>query len=588
MKFRGTLGLILVFVALGLYLALIEVPSEKKKDMDAQRAKQVLAFIVEDVQKFDLIQKKETLKVVRAPDSSSWLISEPMAVGGENSVINQLLVVLEEAEITRVVDEAPANLADYGLEDPSLKIVLHFKTSESKTLLLGNPSPVGHSTYLKLADEKRVLLSSIDSSQLTPSLNDIRDKLLLGFVPRDITAVDLKYKDKRQSFVQQGEVWKLEAPVAALGDADEISNFLNGIRRERIEAFYAETQEEAASLGLTEPFIEVTLKAGKIDKSWTLTIGKPRDDHSYYARRASTENIFTVSERLVETLSRNPLSFMEKSLITFQEENVAEIESRQGDEVAHVVRDPDKVGRWKFKGSQPGDVDSATVNTLLLDLKEARIQQFAPVNDLKLFGLDAPKQSLTVFKQDGSRETLHLGNPDKSQRHYFATRSTDQTIFQLDAATVKKIFRSRKDFKDKKLLKFDPEQVARIGIQTPDRTFELNKRDNQWVLVQPEKIDDIKPFVGKDILWTLNNLEYENKLNEAVSTEKTGLEHPQLTITLKDQDRKELCQIKIGNPLEEQSLLFSRLTGDPALYQIKDRILGEIPATLEQFRKKEN
>ena len=164
----------------------------------------------------------------------------------------------------------------------------------------------------------------------------------------------------------------------------------------------------------------------------------------------------------------------------------------------------------------------------------------------------------------------------------------DQSIFELDTGTVVKLFRSRDDFKDKKLLKFDPEQVARIKIEYPDKTFELDKQDNQWVLVQPEELDDLKPFVGKDILWTLNNLEYEAKLNSKEIAEETGLEKPRLTLTLRDQKNKTLGQLKIGRQVKSQPLLYSQLAGDPTLYHIKDRTLSEIPDSLDRFRKNEN
>lgn len=588
MKFRGTLWLILIFIGLGLYLVLVEVPTAKKKNEEETRSKQVVPFKVEEVQEFDLIKKSGTIKIRRNPGDARWNISKPLAVQGDDGVINHLLLGLEDAKITRVVDEEPENLADFGLQDPPLQIALRFKTGKPKTLLVGDASPLGHDTYIKLAGEKRVLLSFLDTSQLNASLNDLRNKTLLDFTARDVTAVDLTYEGKAQRFVKEGEHWKLTAPVNARGDTDEISNFLNNIRSERIEAFIAETPEEEALLGLTQPRIVLKIQAAKAGRSWTLGIGKPYDEYSYYAQRAEPANVITISDSLVETLAKNPLSFMEKSLVTFNEEDVTEIESRDGDQITHVVRDSSKNGLWKYKEPTEDAVDSATVNTLLLDLKEARIQEFAPVRNLKLFGLDKPQKSLTVYQQDGSKETLQLGNPDKDQQHYFATRSADQTVFKLDAGTVAKIFRSRIDFKDKKLLKFDPEQVARIGIETPGKTFELNKKDNQWVLVKPEEIDDIKPFVGKDILWTLNNLEYEAKVDSKEVAGETGLEKPRLTITLQDQKNQALGQIKIGNPVKDQPLFYSSLAGDPTLYHIKDRTLGEIPATLDRFRKNED
>ena len=588
MKFRGTLWLILIFIGLVLYLALIEVPTAEKKDKEETRSKQALHFKVEEVEAFDLIKPSGTIKIQRNPKNSRWNITEPLAAPGEDGVINQLLFVLEGAKITRVVDEEPKNLADFGLQDLPLQIALRFKTGEPKTLLVGDASPLGNNTYIKLADEKRVLLSFLDKSQLNASLNDLRSKALLDFVARDVTAVDLKFGKETQRFVKEGESWKLTAPVNAQGDADEISNFLNNIRTERIETFISETPDELAPLGLDRPLIVLEIQAEKAKQSWTLKIGKPYDDHSYYAQRGQPENVVTISNSLVETLSKNPLSFMEKSLITFKEEEVTAIESRDGKETVHVVRDSSKMGQWKFKTEESGAVDSATVNTLLLDLQEARIQKFAPSKQLKLFGLHAPQKELTLFKKDGSQETLQLGNTDKNKQHSFVTRSVDQSIFELDTDTVRKVFRSRDDFKDKKLLKFDPEQVARIQIKYPDKTFELDKQDNQWVLIKPEKLDDLKPFVGKDILWTLNNLEYETHLNSIEVAEETGLEKPHLTLTLLDSNGNSLGQLKIGQQVKDTPLLYSQLTGDATLYRIKDRALSEIPNSLDHFRKNEN
>jgi hypothetical protein len=598
MKFRGTLWntlwLVLVFIALGLYLALVEVPDAEKKDAEETRSRQVLHFKVEEVEGFDLIKPSGTIKIQRNPKSSRWNITEPLAIAGEDGIINQLLLTLEEARITRVVDEEPQNLADFGLKDPSLKIALRFKTGAPQTLLVGDSSPLGHDTYLKLADEKRVLLSLLEKNQLDSSLSDLRSKTLLDFVARDVTSVDLRFNKETQRFVKTGDEWKLTAPVNAQGDADEISNFLNSILTERIETFVSETPEEIIPLGLDPPRIVLNIQAEKAKQSWTLKIGKSYDDHSYYAQRGKPENIVTVAESLVETLSRNPFSFMEKSLMTFKDEDVTGIESRDGKETVRVVRDSSKDGTWKFESPvgetkpETGAVDFATVNTLLLDLQEARIQRFAPSNNLKLFGLDTPQKELTVFKKDGSKMSLQLGNTGKNKQHSFVTRSVDQSVFELDTDSVRKIFRRRDDFKDRKLLKFDPEQVARIKIEYPDKIFELDKQDNQWVLVKPKKLDDLKPFVGKDILWTLNNLEYETKLNPNETAKETGLEKPRLTLTLRDRDNNSLGELKIGQPVKDQPLLYSQLAGDPTLYHIKDRTLSEIPDSLEHFRKNEN
>jgi len=592
MKFRSTLWntlwLILILVALGLYLALIEVPNAEKKDLEEYLSKKVIHFKVEDVEEFDLIKPVRTIKIKRDSKSSRWNITHPLVLKGDDGVINQLLLSLEEAQISSVVDEEPKNLEDYGLKNPSFKVVMRFKTGESKTILMGNPNPIGQDAYLKLADEKRVLLSMVTKNQVNVPLNKLRNPLLFEFAPRNITAVDLKYGKDNQQLVKKGEHWKLTAPVNAQGDADEISNFINSIRTERIETFISEKPENLVSFGLQSPDIVVTLKAEKINQTWKLKIGKPYDKNSYYAQRDQPENIVTVSKSLVETLSKNPLSFMEKSLITFKEEDVTAIENRDSKKAVRVVRNSKDKGQWEFEDQEKGAADSATVNTLLLDLQEARIQKFSPSKKLKPFGLDTPQKELTIIERGDSKTTLLLGNSNKDKSNYYVLRSIDNSIVELSADTTKKVFRSLEDFRNKKLLKFEPEKVARVKIEYPGKTFELNKKDDQWVLIQPEKMDDLKPFVGKDILWTLNNLEYESKLSAKGVLEETGLEKPQLILTLQDSSNNSLGQLKIGTPVKDQPLLYSQLANDPTLYSIRDRTLSEIPGTLDRFRKNSN
>ena len=585
---RNTLGLILILVGLFLYLAFIERPAAEKKDAEETRSKQLSHFKVEEIEAVDFIKPIETITIQRDPKSTLWNITQPLPLKGEDGVINQLLVTLEEAQITRVVDKEPKNLEEFGLKDPTFKVVLHFKSGESRTLLMGDGSPIGHNFYIKWADEKRVLLSLLSKNHVNLPLYKLRSTLLLDFVPRNVTIVDLKFEKENQRIVKEGEQWKLTAPVNAQGDSDEISNFLDLIRGERIESFISETPENIASFGLESPRIVLNIQAEKAKRSWTLKIGKPRDENSYYAQRDKPDNIITVSENLVKALSRNPLSFMEKSLITFKESEVTSIESRDGKEIAHLVRDSSNKAQWKFKAPGDDTVDSAAVNTLLLDLQEARVQKFAPSKKLEPFGLDTPRKELTLFQKDGSKTTLLLGNSNKDKQHSFVSRSVDQSIIELDTDTVNKIFRSRNDFKNKKLLKFDPEKIARITIEYPDKTFELDKHDNQWTLIKPEKVDDLKPFAGKDILWTLNNLEYEAKSNSKEIGEKTGLKKPRLILTLRDRENNSLGQLKVGRQVKDRPLLYSQLTGDSSLYHIKNRVLSEIPDTLARFRKKQN
>ncbi|NIQ01273.1 MAG: DUF4340 domain-containing protein, partial [Nitrospinaceae bacterium] len=166
---------------------------------------------------------------------------------------------------------------------------------------------------------------------------------------------------------------------------------------------------------------------------------------------------------------------------------------------------PKEPDRWRLVRPEPLPADTATVNSLLFDLRDAKVETFikTAITDPALFGLAKPSQSLEVSFQDGDSWSLDLGHKTGSGDAYFGRRSGEKIVFKLGKETVEKIFRSLHDLKDKKLLRFDKEQVSRVSVEYPHQTFELIKEGDAWNLRRPEAIEDIEPFLGNDLLWTL-------------------------------------------------------------------------------------
>ena len=103
---------------------------------------------------------------------------------------------LSTLEITRVVDENPADLKEYGLDAPRVEI--EFKASGDKTygdyhrLFLGGKSPTGGDVFARRDADKRVILVP---GYVDPIFNrstfDLRDKTLLAFDREKVDRIDL-------------------------------------------------------------------------------------------------------------------------------------------------------------------------------------------------------------------------------------------------------------------------------------------------------------------------------------------------------------------------------------------------------------
>lgn len=583
MKFKGTIWLVLVLVGLVLYTVLIEVPTAKKTDAEKERSEKILLFELPEIEAVDLVQPHQTIHIQRK-DATDWEITEPLQGMADSGRVNQLLTELQDAKFARVVEEEPADLATYGLDQPSLKIILHRQKNETSTLLVGDTHAIGHTTFFKVGDQKRVLLAPLSKAQINPSLDNLRDKTLFNYKTDEVTGLIINYLGEVQTFSKRDGQWDLTGPIAAQGDAHQIKNLLNAVRAQRIRDFVEETPDDLSLYGLDQPTIVVTVQLGKERPPWTLRLGSAQGKTAYHAQKNKTGNVFTVGTGLFNTLSKNPLSFMDKTLMAIEDNEVARITIRHALQTVQAIRRDDQgTVQWVLEGADSASANTAAINSLLFDLKDARVAEFVQQGNLKIFGLDVPQKELRITKNDGSEESILLGRANGSGGQYFASRSRDQTVFLLDAETVNKLFRSANDLQNKQLLQFDKNQVAGIFIETPGKTFELKRTGDEWSLLQPESIKKLDAFIGRDILWTAKNLQYDS-LAEPGERNQAGLDAPVMTLTLQDAQKQALGKIVVGQPVANADLHYARVDGQSRIYKIKKRFLEEIPDHLDRFK----
>ena len=83
MKFKGTAGMMTVFLGLVVYYFFVDLPTEKKKVKEKEIAGKVLYFKIADIEEFSLIKNEETITLQQTKDST-WRISQPLKAAGDN------------------------------------------------------------------------------------------------------------------------------------------------------------------------------------------------------------------------------------------------------------------------------------------------------------------------------------------------------------------------------------------------------------------------------------------------------------------------------------------------------------------------
>ena len=589
MRFKGTAVLAAVFIGIVFYYFLIDLPSEKRKKEDKDRSEKVILFDSENVKAISFIKGENTITLKRL-GVDKWQMTAPVNASGDAPAISDFLSFLKNLNFTRVVEESPKDLIPFGLNTPSLKIILSMDNGETKGVRVGDDHPMGNKVYLARLNGSRVLTAGITRNRLDREVHDLRDKTILDFKTPQITKVELIRNGKTLSLKKNEESWEVsEEKITAEGNESEITNLLNTIQAARIEQFIEEQPEQLTSYGLNNSKLTVKLTTSQKNEPITLFIGK-KSAHGFYAKTPLKENIFVINQSLFDTLNnRKFVDFLNKSLVDFNDDDLVKVTLRMDDGSVDLIRDKKDLQKWTMVKPVNMKANTATINSLLFDLKNVRIVEFITTHtkNSKTFNFEQPEKEINLTYKNGKTWALKLGNQTSSQDHYFAQRSDDETVFTIQKSSVESIFRSLHDLKDRTVLKFDDDVVREIQIHDSKLTFILKKSTDKWNLTLPKPSDSIQSFIGQDILWTLNSIEFESVLAKDPGNTVTGLTNPKVSVKLLDGKSTILTHLLIGNPVTKlPEVHYLKIAENSNIYTMKNRFLDEILSNLKKLKEK--
>ena len=582
MKFKGTAGMIAVLLGLAVYYFFVDLPTEKKKAQEKEIAGKVLYFKIADIEEFSLIKNEATI-TLQQTKNSTWRISKPLKAAGDNPETESFLSEIENLKKFRVVEKNPKDLTKYGLQNPTFKIHLKFKEGKEKTLLLGHDSPMGGKIYLKFKNEPKVLLAATSKTRFDKSVYDFRDKTIFNFSSGAINQIQIKREKHPFNLTQEKGEWLVSGEMKSKADKDEVLAFIQAIQFSRIKEFESENPDSLKPYGLDKPITTLTLKTEKKNK-YSIALGNPKIGSGTFAKKEDAPGVFLVDTKFYDNLNKKNIDFLDKTLIEFEEKNVAEITLQTGEETIQAVRL--KKDDWEIKKPKETRADAATIRSLLFDLKEAKIDKFVQLSSLNSydsFGLDKAQHTFSLTMINGKLIKISFGNSSLEEEKVFAQRNGETTVFLLSKKTTQKLFRSFHELRDKNLFKFKTDDVNKIVIETQKNHFELLKSGNNWSLIKPDEME-IKEFLAKDLLWTMNGMEFESFAETDIVPESAGLTTPTYKISVWKNSTDKIAELQVGNIMTNGQQYFAQIEGKNGYYQIKKKHLAPIPLNLNRFK----
>ena len=408
-----------------------------------------------EADRIELSGKKLEVPRVLERDGSSWRITQPMQWSANyfaiNRILNQLQFLEEEASFSiDEITQTGQSLADYGLDDPWLKLTIG-QQNQSIELSIGTRTEIGNNFYLLGPGGEDVFVVNrqvIDS--LLIDLGDLRNREIFNIPVFEIDALSLQTKapetigngDFKVRLARTNSGWIFEAPLSAVADPARVANTISTLTAAKVVEFKEQETSDPILLGLENPSMRVTLHGNK--RRQTLIIGNKdpaaTGKPTYFARLEDNPTVFTVAAAPFDELRKAQDALRERSFMSFEPDTLTSIDLTEGELQIRLQKLETEI--WQVIGSnagadiQPRHADPEVIDKLKNDLLTLRASGFAvdspSPTDLDRLGFNQPRRSITLTQNGGEETTLLLAHPESENEQLYARNDRAEYIYKVD------------------------------------------------------------------------------------------------------------------------------------------------------------
>jgi hypothetical protein len=446
MQTRKTFLALLVLVLIGglaFYVSRQPEPQKNHKMFDLKPA---------DIAQIELRGPGRDL-VIQRDGPSLWRIVKPVQASAENGMADGIANAIAGLEVSDTVEENPASLANFGLENPATTV---FVTTTDKRVLpgimVGSDTPIGNNVYFKTTDKPAVMLTGAGFTVAAGrTLKELRSHTLVGLSADQIKRVAVTRADGNVlEFVRRGDDWMITKPRDYPADTAAVQQLLDAIAAARVEEFIEDNPSDLDKFGLAKPALKFEVDGGKNNEiKETVLIGFKQAEagkNAVYTRVADgNQPVATVADYIVKAVDKSFDDLRDKTVLAFDESNVGRITLFGGPVSLLLERTAgDKwnvVAEGKTAPAKP-EVAASLIGQLH-DLKGTRIVE-DPMTDPKPFGMAQPTLTATIADRSGKEiggiyaseieATMRSEDPTvkpHSQNFGYATSTMDKAVYEI-------------------------------------------------------------------------------------------------------------------------------------------------------------
>lgn len=588
MRWRTTAVLAVLLAGLATFYYVYEIRQAPEREKVAATKDRLWKEVeAKDVEEIVVRKGATTLHLRKAGEA--WSLAAPVEAPADRRAVEDLATSLATLRVEREIEANPQKPADFGLAPPAVEVTFKVKGQE-RGVKLGAKNPTGTWVYAQEAGKPAVLLvpeGLLRDAQKPPS--DFRDRTLLAFERKDVKTLEVRGPAGQVLATARAkgpDEWQLTAPFAAPADREVITGLLEKLRAAKVKEFVADAGKSPAEYGLDRP-TRITLAVGEEASRTTRTLrfGKAvPDKKGVYAQREGEGSVLLVEEELWKAVPGSAAALRDKTVFVYDRGKLerVELESPKG-KVALALQD----GKWRITAPVALGADEGAMSEMLFKARDLRALDFVAEDGRRLaaYGLDKPQVRLTVWEKEAKEPKTLLLAPAREKDRAYALGLGAAGVVAVDAKALGDLARGVTDLRDRSLAEaFDTKDITRITIQRASLTLALDRTgtgEEDWQLSAPRK-GKARGGRVSELVWTFRNLKWKELVTEqGWDPARYGLDAAATTVSLTGKDGRAVAALAVGK--QEGGLTYVRIPGQPALYAIESKTLGDLPTTPEEL-----
>ena len=412
--------------------------------------------------------------------------------------------------------------------------------------------------------------------------------------PEHATALKIVRGQKALEMKKEKRTWRLLAPVEDRADNSKIADLLTKARNLEVEKFVANKKDKLAEYGLDKPQLVcvVTDRDGKPMKLLLGARAKDAEDQ-LYACREEEPFVFTLKKTFLDDFDVKVEDVRNRKVAEFDEDDIKRIEIARGKDVWTLTRESASED-WKLVKPREAKAEDLEADDFLKNIGRLRVQRWVDDPKDKAHELlKSPEFTITLARgekdeepivllasklvetpleakkpeeakdtkgakekkeegkkqEEGKEEKREEKKPEPEKGRYLQRKGEKFLLYVRAGKAPEGASYDEKDsvealneigkaiekgylaFLDRQVFDFDDDKVVRLSIERPKAKVVCEKKNGEWKLVSPAKLDADKDHIAT-ILGAMDDLTADEYVVENPKDLKTyGLDKPALRIT---------------------------------------------------------